>query len=87
MILSYEHFAQAKNETERIIELCSKEEIKNELVVSLKNIPQQEQSNYLDHLSSLFLNVLLNRVDELGIEAKEKAIEARSAIAELKNHL
>lgn len=87
MILSFEQFTKANNELEKIIHDCDKQNIEAELKRNLDDIPNKKKRNYLDHLSSLFLNVLLNRVDELGQHAKDKSIEARRVISEIKNSL
>lgn len=72
------------DEVERIIRLDNpdlKLEIKNaSLLVDKKYV----RKFYL-HMSSLFLNICLNRVNELGKDAEERALSCRDIIVELIN--
>lgn len=72
----------------KIVYKCDKEEeikkvIKNDLVKFAKN----DKLNYLNHLSSLFFDVILNRVDEFESEDLEKLKKASKIILSFKNVL
>lgn len=86
-ILSFEQLTKVNKDLKTIIEENQRESIEEEGKQNLKDIPEKEKRNYIDHLSSLFLNALLIRVKESGQDAKEKSIEARLVISDLNNNL
>jgi hypothetical protein len=86
MALTPEQYKKAANEVERIISLNSNVNLKNELQQSIATIADKRtQRELYRHMNALFLNVLLNRLDEVGKEKEEIAIKARQDIVELIN--
>jgi hypothetical protein len=84
MVLTSEQIKQAVNEVERIIFLEGNIDLKNELTNSAKGIEDKKlQKEFYRHMNTLFLNVLLNRLDEVGQDKEERAINARKDIVDL----
>jgi lipoate-protein ligase A len=86
MVLTLEQFKQAANEVERIISLEGNINLKDELSKSAKDITDKKaRKEFYRHMNALFLNILLNRLDEVGVEKEERAFSARNDIVELIN--
>jgi hypothetical protein len=89
MALTSEQFKRAINEVDRIIFLEGNINLKDELIKSAKSIiditDKRARRELYRHMNTLFLNILLNRLDEVGPEKEERAFEARSNIVELIN--
>jgi len=84
MILKTLELTKAKDLVEKIIKKTPINEIKNILEKETMDITDPEtKRSFYNHLSSLFLNVMLNRLEELGKDAKEKSTRARQVINEL----
>lgn len=82
MILTFNEFEQASEIVERILSQTCIDNIETELRQSATSISVERQRAYYNHINSLFLNVLLNRLDEPGIgnDAREKSIRARQIL-------
>lgn len=80
MILTFEHFTKAKAVVDKFIRSDESINVRSELIESSSEIPQGLKREFYHHLSSLFLNVLLNRIGELGPKAESRSIEARKEI-------
>jgi hypothetical protein len=86
MLLTSEQFKQAANEVERIISLEGSINLKDELSKSAKDITDKKvRREFYRHMNTLFLNILLNRLDEVGQEKEDRAFKARNNIVELIN--
>lgn len=86
MMLTSEQFKQAADEVERIIFLEDNVDLKDELSKSAKEITDKRvRREFYRHMNTLFLNILLNRLDEVGREKEERAFSARKDIVELIN--
>ena len=85
MLLTFEDFKEAEKTVDRIIHQTDLQDIDDELEKAIENIPNDKRRSFLNHLNNLFLNVLLNRIDDLGESAKEKSNAARKKIMELIN--
>ncbi len=85
MILEYEQFKQAEELVEKIIEETPIDDIQREIESATKGFTEKTKRFFYDHLSRLFLNVMLNRLEEFRNDAKDKAIYARKAIIKLVN--
>ncbi len=83
-MLTSDEFKQAKNTVEEIV----KDEfdistVKTVLKAATNEITPERQYDFYNHMSSLFLNVMLNRLNELGKNAKNNAIIGRQNITKL----
>ena len=85
MLLTFEEFKQAKETVNRIIKDTNVEDVDDELENIAKQIDEEKRREFLNHLNGLFLDVLLNRLDELGESARDKSMAARRKITELIN--
>ncbi|MDR1676513.1 MAG: hypothetical protein LBR86_08615 [Tannerella sp.] len=88
MVLTSEQFKQAADEVERIISYEGNLDLKDELNKSAKDIPKTDKRarrEFYRHMNTLFLNILLNRLDEVGPDKEERAIDARINIVDLIN--
>ncbi|HRZ32506.1 MAG TPA: hypothetical protein P5335_09235 [Flavobacterium sp.] len=87
MLLDFEQFTRAAEEVERIIALPTNADLMSEINNSSSTIPVEKRREFYRHMNSLFLNVLLNRLDGLGAGAEQRAIEARRIIVNIINTL
>lgn len=85
MILTFDEFTKANEILNSLINDTDINQIETELNERLSDISSDKKTAFLNHLNSLFLNVMLNRLDELGPTAKEKSIKARAVISSLIN--
>jgi hypothetical protein len=86
MILNFEQFTKAAAEVERIIFLEGVVNLRNELNHSATEIDDpRTRREFFRHMNTLFLNVLLNRLNEVGLDKEERVLEARRIIVELIN--
>jgi len=83
MILNFEYFTKAAPEVERIINLPESADLKTALRNASNGVDEKYLKEYYLHMNSLFLNIILNRVQELGKEAEERAFTCREIIVEL----
>ena len=75
---------KAAEEVEKIIKLQDNADIKKELQEAGNNITSKEDKRFFyRHMNTLFLNVLLNRLDELGESAEQRSLEARKEIVNI----
>ena len=87
MILNFEQFQIAAEVVERIINV---EEVNNldEVIRNSSNeIPTEKRREFYRHMNSLFLNVLLNRLDSTPEGTEQKTIQARRIIVTILNTL
>jgi hypothetical protein len=82
MLLEFKDFEKARLAVEHIVEDFGVD-IQTELDESGKDIPTKGKRQFYNHMNALFLNVVLNRLDELGPEVKPRALEARGKIYEI----
>ncbi len=83
-MLTFEEFKQASAVVEKIVQdNFDINTAKNVLEQATEEIAPEKQRNFYNHMSRLFLNVMLNRLNELGKKAKTNAIIARQMITEL----
>lgn len=87
MILKFDQFVKAAEEVEKIISLPDNIDLTSELKKAGENIPKDAKKEFYRHMNSLFLNILLNRLDELGKNAEQRSIEARKIIVTIINEL
>lgn len=87
MLLDFEQFAKAAEEVNRIIALPENSNLETEINKSGLTIPNEKKREFFRHMNSLFLNILLNRLDELGSSAEQRSIEARRIIVNIINTL
>jgi hypothetical protein len=84
MILKFDEFTKAKDLVDKIIKETPIDDIEVELENSTQDMTDNEKKrSFYNHLSSLFLNVMLNRLEELGNDAKDKSTRARQVINDL----
>ncbi|KAA6347803.1 hypothetical protein EZS27_004756 [termite gut metagenome] len=86
MQLEFEDFEKVRKTVERIIADFNID-IQKELDESGKDIPKEGKRPFYSHMNALFLNVILNRLDELGPKVEPRAFEARKKIVEIINTL
>jgi hypothetical protein len=86
MILNFNEFKLASEIVEKIIKEININDVENSLKELTKDIKPDRRTAFFNHVNSLFLNVLLNRLDEPGFGegAKEKATKARKVLNTLK---
>ncbi len=83
-MLTPDEFKQAKNTVEEIVkDDFDITTIKTVLEEATNEIIQEKQYDFYNHMSSLLLNVMLNRLNELGKNAKDNAIIGRQNITKL----
>lgn len=87
MVLDFEQYTIAAAEVERIIALPDNADLTVEINNSSSTIPVEKRREFYRHMNSLFLNVLLNRLDGLGAGAEQRAIDARRIIVSIINTL
>jgi len=87
MLLNFEQFTLAADEVNRIIALPANSNLETEINNSGSTIPVEKRREFFRHMNSLFLNILLNRLDELGSDAEQRSIDARRIIVNIINTL
>ncbi len=85
MLLNFQEFKTAAEQVEKIILLPKNADLKMALINSSIGIDKTKKREFYQHMNSLFLNIILNRLDELGTQAEEKAMDARKIIISLIN--
>lgn len=87
MITNLEDFLKARTLAEDI-SLGNTKDIKAAIEDVGKNIIDlRTKKEFYDYLGSLLLNTVLNRGEELGLDAKERALEGRRIIKDIINNL
>ena len=81
-LLTFDEFEKATEIVDEII-TSTDLDIEQKIKAETETIPDDKKREFLNHLNSLFLNVLLNRLDELGNEAKSKSTQARDVISKI----
>jgi hypothetical protein len=86
MIPNFDEYKLASEIVEKVIREININDIENKLKELTMDIKSDRRPAFFNHVNSLFLNVLLNRLDEPGFgeEAKEKATKARKVLNTLK---
>jgi hypothetical protein len=82
-MLKFEEFVKAAEEVERIISLPSTTDLTAEIQKSGEIASKETRREFYRHMNSLFLNILLNRLDELDKSAEQRSLEARKIIVNL----
>ncbi len=83
-MLTFEEFKQASATVEIIVQDdFDINNVKAVLEKATDDIAPEKKRDFYGHMSSLFLNVMLNRLNELGLKAKDNAIIGRKNISEL----
>ena len=92
-MLTEEQYKNAKDAVEEIaqdtfrIETKSEDDLRDIIKITLKNavnaVDRQYQRTIYNYMGSLLLNVMINRLNELGKNAKQDSITAREMIVEL----
>lgn len=86
MILNFDQFTKAATEVERILFLQGEYDLRTEITNSAIEITEQRaRREFYRHMNTLFLNVLLNRLNEVGLDKEPIVLEARRIIVELIN--
>ena len=78
-------FKKISEVVENIIYNIKFDDIYIEITNSSKNIDSEYQREFYRYMSSLFLNVLLNRLDSTPSGTEQKAIESRRVILDILN--
>ena len=94
-MLTEEQYKNAKDAVEEIaqdtfrIETKSEDDLRDIIKITLKNavnaVDRQYQRTIYNYMGSLLLNIMINRLNELGKNAEKDAITAREMIVELIN--
>ena len=83
-MLTFEEFKQASAIVESIVQdEFDINTAKTVLEEATSKVATGKKRDFYGHMSRLFLNVMLNRLNELGEKAKANAIIARQMITEL----
>lgn len=83
-MLIFKEFQQASATVEKIVQDdFDMNTVKTVLEEATDEIAPEKQRDFYNHMSSLFLNVMMNRLNELGENAKQNAIIGRKNISEL----
>ena len=83
-MLTFKEFQQASATVEVIVQDdFNINNVKTELEEATNEVAAEKKRDFYGHMSRLFLNVMLNRMNELGEKAKTNAIIARQMITEL----
>lgn len=85
MVLEFQEFTKAAGEVDRIIQLPDNADLKTEIIKSAEGVPTKKKKEYYRHMNSLFLNILLNRLNEFGPDVEVRTINARRTLVELIN--
>jgi len=86
MILNFEQFTRAAEVVERILFLEGEFDLRNVIINSAEGIDDpRTRREFYRHMNTLFLNVLLNRLNEVGLDKEPRVLEARRIIVELIN--
>ncbi len=86
MILNFDQFTKAATEVERILFLQGEYDLRTEISNSAEGITDQRtRREFFRHMNTLFLNVLLNRLNEVGLDKEQRVLESRRIIVELIN--
>ncbi|MFH6956254.1 hypothetical protein ACHRV1_02525 [Flavobacterium aquidurense] len=80
MILNFEEYTISKNLVEEILALNNTSKIDKLIDEATKEIKKDRIRSFLIHTNSLFLNVLLNRLQEVGRKGEENTKRAREII-------
>jgi hypothetical protein len=82
---NFEKFKKAAELVERIIETVEINHLEEEIVNSCNDISLYNRREFYRHLNSLFLNVLLNRLDSVPKGTEQKVVESRRIIVNILN--
>jgi hypothetical protein len=86
MILNFDQFTKAATEVERILFLQGAFDLRTEITNSAEGINDpRTRREFYRHMNTLFLNVLLNRLNEVGLDKEPIVLKARRIMVELIN--
>lgn len=80
MVLKFDEYNISKNLVEEILKLNNTSTIAKLIDDATKEIKKDRTRDFLIHTNSLFLNVLLNRLQEVGGKGEENTKRAREII-------
>jgi hypothetical protein len=81
--VNFNIFSVARDIVEQILKDDNETTIRQKILDAEKNIQEDMKRDFYRHMSSLFLNVLLNRLDETSDSSERKSLESRKIIAEI----
>ena len=88
-MLTFKEFQQAKDTVEKIVQIniksedVSNETIKTTLKEAIEGVDKKYEHTIYNFMGSLFRNVMINRLNELGENAKQYSMTAIEMIAVL----
>jgi len=86
--LTTDVLTKASEEVEKIIKLQDTSNIEKELQEAGNGIVSKEDKRqFYRHMNTLFLNVMVNRLDEFGKSAEQRSLDARKEIVNIINTL
>lgn len=84
MLLNLEQFTKATSDIDRILFAEGEINLKSEIEKCAENITDiRTKKEFYQHINTLFLNVLLNRLDSVGKLGEQRTIEARKILVKL----
>ncbi len=84
MLLSLEQLAKASTDIDKILLEEKELNLKSEIEKTAENITDMRTKKaFYQHLNTLFLNVLLNRLDSFGKIGEQRTIDARLILVNL----
>lgn len=85
MILTFEEYKATNNVVEEIIQSdMTSSGIKDKILTGLNEVKIEHRIEFLNHMSTVFLNIIINRESEVGKKGVNKAVEARKEISNIK---
>jgi Zn-dependent M16 (insulinase) family peptidase len=82
MILNFEEYGIAKNLVEEIISgRFSPQEIESKIQGAMNSITSVKRREFKSHVNTLFLNVILNRTDDINENGINNSVEARRLLS------
>lgn len=84
MLLNLEQLTKASTDVERILFTEGEPNLKIEIEKLAENIVDiRTKKEFYQHVNTLFLNVLLNRLDSVGKLGEQRTIESRKILVKL----
>ena len=80
MILKFDEYKISTDLVEEVIRVQELEEIEPKINEAVNQIDDRNKRHFLTHTNSLFLNILLNRLSEVGEVGEVRARKAREII-------
>lgn len=86
MLLNLEQFTTAASAVDRIITADVVSDLSNEIRNSAVGIDDpRTRREFFRHMNTLFLNVLLNRLNDVGLDREARILQARQILVQLIN--